>query len=213
MAELARVSKLLGTETVSKDEFNRHANFTDYAVRKAFGSWHAAMKAAGLSTNALGKRYTAEDCFENLLMVWTHHGRAPLYEDMKKPPSVVGPKAYILRFGTWTKALQHFINRVESDVPLDSRIREANQIQAPVAEISLPESDRREIRLGLRYSVLKRDRFRCLICGRSPATHLGLVLHIDHIVPVAGGGKTTLENLRSLCQGCNLDKGAKNEGA
>jgi hypothetical protein len=69
LAELGRVSKLLGAHAVSREQFNAHARFTDACVRKAFGSWHKAMKAAGLITNALGKRYTDDDCFENLLFV------------------------------------------------------------------------------------------------------------------------------------------------
>ena len=32
-------------------------------------------------------------------------------------------------------------------------------------------------------------------------------LHADHIVSVADDGKTTLENLQTLCQDCNLGKG------
>jgi 5-methylcytosine-specific restriction endonuclease McrA len=52
-----------------------------------------------------------------------------------------------------------------------------------------------------------RDRFRCLACGRSPATHLNVELHADHILAVANDGKTTLENLQTLCQDCNLGKG------
>lgn len=75
------------------------------------------------------------------------------------------------------------------------------------------ECDKREIKLGLRYTVLKRDSFRCVICGRSPATHLGVVLHVDHIIPWSGDGKTILDNLRSLCQECNLGKGSKREEA
>lgn len=69
--------------------------------------------------------------------------------------------------------------------------------------------ERREPSLGLRYKVLARDRFRCAICGRSPATDLDVTLHVDHIEPVAAGGKTTEENLRALCVDCNLGKGTK----
>ncbi len=33
-------------------------------------------------------------------------------------------------------------------------------------------------------------------------------LHIDHLVPVARAGPTTLENLVTACQDCNLGKSA-----
>jgi hypothetical protein len=211
VAELQRVAKLLAVQSVSREQFNAHARFTDDTVRNRFGSWHKAMKAAGLLTNALGKRYTDEDCFENLLTVWTQYGRAPTHDEMKRPPSVVGPKAYMLRFGTWTKALQAFIDRVNADASPLAEKQDDDQEPSLARKRVVPEADRREIRLGLRYLVLKRDCFRCVICGRSPATHLGLVLHVDHILAWAKGGKTVIENLRSLCDDCNLGKGSKHE--
>jgi 5-methylcytosine-specific restriction endonuclease McrA len=58
----------------------------------------------------------------------------------------------------------------------------------------------------LRYQVLKRDHYRCVICGRSAKD--GVKLHVDHIKPVSRGGKTILSNLRTLCSDCNLGKSA-----
>ncbi len=57
----------------------------------------------------------------------------------------------------------------------------------------------------MRYEVMKRDGFKCVICGRSAAVD-GVKLHVDHIKPVAKGGKTEMSNLRTLCQDCNLGK-------
>lgn len=57
----------------------------------------------------------------------------------------------------------------------------------------------------LRYSILKRDGFRCQICGRGEKD--GVKLHVDHIIPVSKGGKTVPKNLRTLCEDCNLGKG------
>lgn len=56
----------------------------------------------------------------------------------------------------------------------------------------------------MRYEVLVRDKSTCQICGVSKKE--GAVLHVDHIVPVAKGGKSTLNNLRTLCDRCNLGK-------
>ena len=106
IAELQRVSKELGNQVFGYREFDARARFTARVVRRTFGTWHRAMKAAGLDTNALGKRYDDNECFENLLLVWTHYGRAPKHREMSAPPSTVGPKAYVLRFGTWNKALE-----------------------------------------------------------------------------------------------------------
>lgn len=60
--------------------------------------------------------------------------------------------------------------------------------------------------LRLRFKVLQRDHFTCCSCGRSPATNLGLVLHIDHIKAWSKGGETIIENLQTLCLECNQGK-------
>lgn len=44
-------------------------------------------------------------------------------------------------------------------------------------------------------------------CGRSPGTHPDVEVHADHILAVAKGGQTVMENLQTLCQDCNLGKG------
>lgn len=62
---------------------------------------------------------------------------------------------------------------------------------------------------SLRYDVLKRDGFRCQICGATAKD--GYKLHVDHIMPVSKGGKTELSNLRTLCERCNMGKSDKLE--
>lgn len=57
---------------------------------------------------------------------------------------------------------------------------------------------------SLRYSVLQRDHFRCVICGAS--VEEGAKLEVDHIKPISKGGKTELSNLRTLCKSCNRGK-------
>lgn len=69
------------------------------------------------------------------------------------------------------------------------------------------EMERRLLSSSLRYDILKRDDFKCTICGRSAKD--GIQLHVDHIIPVAKGGKTVPENLRTLCSDCNLGKSDK----
>lgn len=60
---------------------------------------------------------------------------------------------------------------------------------------------------SLRYDILKRDNFRCQICGSSAKD--GVKLHVDHIIPVSKGGQTTASNLRTLCDRCNMGKSNK----
>lgn len=55
-----------------------------------------------------------------------------------------------------------------------------------------------------RYNIMKRDGFRCCICGATATD--GVRLEVDHIVPVSQGGKSTDDNLQTLCERCNRGK-------
>ena len=68
---------------------------------------------------------------------------------------------------------------------------------------------RRKLTAVTRLRVLQRDGFRCVLCGHSPATDRRIRLHLDHIQPLARGGSNALSNLQTLCQECNVGKGAK----
>lgn len=72
--------------------------------------------------------------------------------------------------------------------------------------IAQMEYERSQMTSKLRYEVLKRDHYRCVICGASSSDGV-TKLHVDHIIPIARGGKTELSNLQTLCQRCNLGKG------
>ncbi len=67
---------------------------------------------------------------------------------------------------------------------------------------------RQSISKSLRYRVLERDGFKCVVCGRS-ANSPNVELQVDHIIPVSKGGTNRFENLRTLCTDCNLGKGAR----
>jgi hypothetical protein len=55
----------------------------------------------------------------------------------------------------------------------------------------------------LRMSVLKRDKYRCVICGRRTTDHVDVELHVHHIRPFAQRGVTTAPNLVTLCHTCH----------
>lgn len=58
-----------------------------------------------------------------------------------------------------------------------------------------------------RFDILNRDNFTCQLCGRTAQD--GAKLEVDHIYPVSRGGKTTDDNLQTLCYECNQGKKAK----
>lgn len=52
--------------------------------------------------------------------------------------------------------------------------------------------------------ILKRDGYKCVICGRGRAE--GVELHVDHIKAKDLGGKATIENGQTLCAEHNFKK-------
>jgi len=213
--ELKRVSAIFGTTCFSQKDFVFHSHIGDRGIfSRKFGSFNKLMKEAGFTTPLSSRKYTDEERVENLLNVWTHYGRQPKYAEMKKEPSIVGPKAYVVRWGSWTNALLAFIEKVNSDISeqpnIEAEILKADNSESLtiMKENVLPE-DRRGISVGLRFNIFKRDRYKCVLCGRSPATTFGIELHADHIIPFTKDGKTREDNLRTLCNECNIGKSNK----
>lgn len=211
IAELKRVHALARKPYLTTEDFKRHSIVGVDVVRHRFGGFRKALAVAGISRSPKAyDRFTDAQCFENLATVWTHFGRAPQYREMFEQPSTIMGKTYVNRWGTWRKAIIAFAGWADSEGGTGETLPARDQPSpqpAPLIRKPRTQADRREIPPGLQFKVFKRDRFRCVACGRSPATHLNTVLHADHILAVANGGKTVLENLQTLCRDCNLGKG------
>lgn len=211
VTELKRVAEILKSTSFTRSEFVENSSMTKF-IFKGDNSFNKIMKLAGLDVPLISRKYEDAERFENLLNVWTYYGRQPKYAEMKVSPSVVGPKAYVIRWGSWTNALLAFIEKVNSDINqevVEIEEKNINTTEQAVKKRIAPE-DRREIPIGLRYDILKRDKFCCVICGAMPKTH-NISLEVDHILAWANGGKTNRLNLRTLCNKCNNGKSDKTE--
>ena len=67
---------------------------------------------------------------------------------------------------------------------------------------SICRVERGKVTNKMRFYIYNRDGYRCRKCGRKTKD-----LEIDHIYPIAKGGKTTMDNLQTLCHRCNARKG------
>lgn len=67
-----------------------------------------------------------------------------------------------------------------------------------------PQFKRKPIKPSLRFEILKRDDYRCQMCGVTAKD--GATLEIDHIMPVSKGGTNDAGNLQVLCRDCNAGK-------
>ena len=71
---------------------------------------------------------------------------------------------------------------------------------------SICRVERGKVSNKMRFSIYARDGYRCRMCGASGKF---AQLEIDHIMPIAKGGKSTYNNLQTLCHKCNIKKGDK----
>lgn len=170
-------------------------------IRVRFGSWNEALLKAGIALNE-EKNVTIESLFDNLKLVWIVKGKQPTCRDMSLAPSLYTDSIYKDRFGSWRKALERFAGAV------DYEPNELISYEVEVGRTGGTKRTKRNPSLALRFFVLKRDRFLCVHCGRSPATVAGLVLEVDHVLAWSNGGETVENNLRTLCFACNRGKGA-----
>lgn len=195
--DLRAVARKLGVKTVKYEEYPQHGRCASRVFETRFGSWNSALTAAGLE---IGRHQNIPDIelFENLENVWRSLGRQPSRTDLRKPLSRFSGGTYERRFNGWRAALEAFVAYASSDSDV-----------APdgIPGTSSSTKSQRFPDLRLRFRVLRRDSFKCQACGRSPALEHGVVLHIDHVLPWVLGGKTVIENLRTLCERCNLGKG------
>jgi len=115
-------------------------------------------------------------------------------------------------------ALNHLrkYNDISDGIPVDSLHQEFHSINFVIVDNSgnditymydrLVHKTSRRIPDRLRLQVLKRDKYKCMFCGASPATDQTIVLVVDHIKPWAKGGETEINNLQTLCSKCNSGK-------
>lgn len=208
IADLKRVAASLGTDCITTQDYKQHGQFSVPLISSRVGSWEDAITKAGLNLSPLyHKTLTDEELFENLEQLWERLGKQPTREDFVKPLSRYSYSVYPRRFGTYRKALEAFISSLDEqpdkpkEKPPDTSEGEVDATPAtPVHRTS------RAVSWRTRHLVMRRDRFTCQHCGRSPAINPGTVLVIDHVHPWSLGGETVMENLQTLCEQCNGGK-------
>jgi hypothetical protein len=137
--------------------------------------------------------------FRELERIWTSLGHRPSRTEWESSQPEVSYITYRRRFGGWINACSAFIE-YKMGTPFDSALL------TPVPKL-ITDEEKRDVPLKMRLKVLERDSFACILCGRTPALTKGVILHIDHKVAFAEGGKSVIENLQTLCSDCNWGKG------
>ena len=212
--DLLKVSEKIGKKTFSTGEYRINGSYSVGLYLRRFSTWNNALKTSGLEPfdHPLGNTKVSKyACLEEIERLWITLGRQPTTTDIKNGISKYSLHTYERRFGSWRKALEFFVAYMNGEQEVE-KADDLDDIQLPTeitpksADDELLHKTKRDINLRLRFTVMKRDNFKCCMCGRSPATTLGLELHIDHIIPWSKGGETTIDNLQTLCSDCNLGK-------
>jgi len=208
VAELKRVAKFYDYKQFTYHEFNKVSELCKgTTVLRIFGSWAKALEAIDhpLKKRKISRiQISTEDIFKEMDRIWSELSHRPSKSEweLSKPKYSYG--GIYKRFNGWSNACLKFLEWKMGKAVI------TNEVKKEVVKPKMPKSQKsraaRDIPLKLRLKVLQRDNFCCAFCGKSPATHHGTVLHIDHIKPYSKGGETELKNLQTLCQKCNWGK-------
>ncbi len=217
LEELENAAKFFNYIEFGWRDFDRVANISATPVKKEFGSWRKALeslrehlkeKNLDLSPRKVppNQIHSDKDLFDEMERIWIELGHRPSRTEWESSKPKISYQCYRKRFDGWINACLKFIEYKMGRLIATETERNNIGLNKKIPIESKPE-DRRDIPLKLRLNVLKRDNFKCVLCGRSPATDFGVILHIDHIKPYSKGGKTEIKNLQTLCAECNLGKG------
>lgn len=221
--DLLKISTYLSKDTVTFEEYKMYGNFSAEHIFKRYKKWDDFLVSAGLNPTGLARHKITElELFDEIERIWAILGRQPTSPDIiNSNISKYSIDTYKRRFGGWRKALEAFIlyinSNFENETNLYNPISEIEYNDTFATNVSQSTSSddfrqviirktSRNINLRLRFKVLNRDNFTCVMCGASPAKNLNVELHIDHIIPWSKNGETVLNNLQTLCANCNLGK-------
>ena len=112
LAELERVARRAGATEVTKAHVRKHSAIMGTRILETrFGSFAAALAAAGLQSSHMTRRYTEVDLAHNFRAVAQRLGRTPRVSDMNRPPSTITPKTYTYRYGPWAVVVERLTSK------------------------------------------------------------------------------------------------------
>lgn len=223
--ELERAAKSFDYKDFKQEDFDKISEISSYKVYREFGSWEKALlflkdhlekKGIPFELTTRRSRYSLEEIFADMEKVWLKLGHRPSRNEWTASCPEINFSTIERRFGGWQNACLKFIEYKSGELinPEENTGGSLEAISKPkrkkLSNVTVVEQTR-TIPLNVRLRVLNRDNFRCVFCGKSPATDIGTKLHIDHIVPFSRGGANTLENLQTLCVQCNLGKSSQED--
>ncbi len=208
--DIRKVADIIDKEIITTRDYTQHGFYAIQTILSRFKTWNIALDKAGLPTKY--KKVSDTDLFEEINRLWIEKGAPPTTTDIRNGQSLYSLNTFSRHFGGFRKALEAFVKYMEHEgiAITDDLKNESDAVNCGQSKkqknVIIKHKTSREVNTTLRYKVLKRDNFKCCVCGASPAKDSHIELHIDHIIPWSKGGETTIDNLQTLCSKCNLGK-------
>jgi hypothetical protein len=181
LTELKRVAEARGYVEFGKRDFDASTatGISASTVVRTYGSWSKAMISLRSALQEYGvtlKRrtrspYTEQRLFDELERIWRQLGHRPSRNEWEAAEPRISYNTYKRHFNGWVNACVAFIEH-KMGAPVQADTDEA-VMPDKATEVAIPKR-RRSIPLKTCLAVLARDNFRCVLCGRSPATTLAL---------------------------------------
>lgn len=196
LSSVKEYAKSVNFRYFSTTEFNKWRGRTAYSgtIIERFGSWKKVLMLLGIE-GGRERRYTPEELIDNLESIWKRLGYPPGKRQIGKLGLKISEHPYKTIWGSVRQACECL-----------AAFHEGRLSKEKLLKGSISACVRRTIPLNIRWIVLKRDKYKCVKCGRSPSVNHKVELEIDHIKPVARGGTSDIDNLQTLCKDCNQGK-------
>ena len=209
ISDIKRVADRIAPQRLTQKIYDEKGKYTSTTINERLG-WNKTLIQLKLEVS-LRFNISEEELFKNIEAVWIKLGHAPGRRDMVKPLSQYSETPYKNRYGSWRKALEAFVEFINSDSKESPGLEEDVEHTSVTerAEVPFRHKTKRDPSPRQKVRVLIRDGNKCRLCG---VTVTGDNIHFDHIKPWSKGGETLVENLQVLCAKHNLAKGDFYEG-
>jgi len=196
LSSLKEYATIVGSRYFSETEYDKWKNKKAHSstISTRFGSWKKALKILGIIGGREFK-YTPQELVDNLEAIWKQLSYPPGKRKISKIGLKISETPYKRIWGSVNSACEKIAQYHARKITREELLRGNNLVNV-----------RQPIPLNIRFSVLKRDNFKCVKCGHSPSVNHKVELEVDHIKPVARGGTSDIENLQTLCKDCNQGK-------
>ena len=186
LADLARVASSRSEPFLKQRTYRDLGHFGVTTVIRRFGSWNAAVAAAGLD-RTVERNIPNEELFSALFDLWVALGRQPSHAEVQQPACKYHVATFERRFGSWRRALELFVeyaNAVDPDA-LVSSVADSVATRRTVPGRQMAESRKAGNFIPLRlldtpaaWEVVHPQGYRVRVSGEVSATTLQCIVGV-----------------------------------